>query len=79
MAIDGFAVLKHLGPGERATIMIVAADPPPPCSWRASATGARPSRQRLSDRTELTVVVLTFRAAVVFGSYGVKSAVLSVR
>jgi hypothetical protein len=38
-----------------------------------------PPQQRLSDRTELTVIVLTFRAAVVFGSYGVKSAVLSVR
>jgi hypothetical protein len=38
-----------------------------------------PSRQRLADRAELTVIVLAFRAIVVFGSYGVKSAVLSVR
>jgi hypothetical protein len=38
-----------------------------------------PARQRLADQTELTVVVLTFRATVAFGSYGVKSAVLSVR
>jgi hypothetical protein len=38
-----------------------------------------PFGQRLADRTEQTVIVLAFRATVVFGSYGVKSAVLSVR
>ncbi len=38
-----------------------------------------PSRQRLADRAVQTVVVLAFRAGVAFGSYGVKSAVLSVR
>src|SRR5450759_1549387 len=33
----------------------------------------RPARQRLADQTELTLIVLTFRAAVEFGSYGSKA------
>jgi hypothetical protein len=43
------------------------------------SSGEHPSRQRLADRAVQTVVVLAFRATVAFGSYGVKSAVLSVR